>query len=317
MTQVYYPNPFHNGGAVTEVEYEKFATGYIIDGIYSTSTVPPSDAPLVYADSSGRQVKFRANTPTFVRGGIWSSDTDVTVSVAANSSGSTRIDLATLRLDRSASTDPVCAPHVITGTPGSGAPSPTQNAAGSGVWDLPLAEVTVRSGVTLINLADVKPLGWYVGEPTYLCTSKTRPPHKFGRRIKESDTGKEYVSTGSAWTAVFDDSGWVSVPVNASNGWSSSGRSQVRRINGVVYLQFEANRSGPDLGPSTDSHMGTIPSGFLITGTALPALGHYGSSSLLARCEIDSLGQITIRQYAGTFKTSDDLTLHPISWPLG
>ena len=317
MTQVYYPNPFHNGGDVTETEYEKFATGYIVDGIYSTSAVPPSDAPLVFADSSGRQVKFKSNAPTFVRGGIWSSDSTVTVSVAANSSGSTRIDLATLRLDRAASTDPVCAPHVITGTPGNNAPPPTQNAPGSGVWDLPMAEITVRSGVSAINASDIKPVAWYVGEPTYLCKSTTRPPHKFGRRIKEQDTGKEYVSDGSNWTAVFDDSGWVTVAVNTANGWSASGRHQVRRINGAVYLQFEANRAGGDLSPSTDSHMGTIPTGFRVTGTAVPALGHYGASSLLARCEIDSLGQITITQYAGTLKTSDDVTLQPISWPLG
>lgn len=75
----------------------------------------------------------------------------IVISDNNDASGDDRIDLVTLRLDKDANT---IAYNVIEGTvdPAPVAPSPVQNDT---VWDLPLAEVYVANGATVINSADI------------------------------------------------------------------------------------------------------------------------------------------------------------------
>lgn len=133
-------------------QWEQMSSGFTIDGVIGA----PTETSVVYGDSSaGRLVKIRANKLALVRGNGWSSGTsEFTKTIAANTSGSTRIDLVVLRYTRSNRTVTV---QVKTGTPGAGAPTLTQDAigAGSDLWEIPLAQVTVANGVSVIAASAV------------------------------------------------------------------------------------------------------------------------------------------------------------------
>lgn len=192
MTSVSYPAPGYNGGAVTDLEFERLVSSQAADGVIGT----PSAAPMVFADGSGtRVVRIRVNRRALVRGFMYDSGpNELTLTLAANTSGVTRVDLIVLRLDRATWT---VFEGVVQGTPGAGAPAPSQNTGSIGVWDLPLAQVTVINGATSLSAGTVVPLAWYVGDDgQILCTPSTRPPGNAGRQIHEIDTDVTWESTG-------------------------------------------------------------------------------------------------------------------------
>lgn len=198
-----YPRPGYNSGAVTDVEYEALAAQYANDGLVGL----PTDPVMAYGDSSGRQVKVRASRKAIVRGRVYDSGgSDIILSIGANSSGSTRVDLVVLRLDRSTS---AVTEAVVAGTPGAGPPAVTQSTGTSGTYEIPLAQVTVVNGASTIAATDVTPLAWYVSPSgTVMCTSTTRPtgvPRRTGMTIQESDTGLRYTWDGTAWRLLLDD----------------------------------------------------------------------------------------------------------------
>lgn len=201
MAQKSRPDPA-GGNVVSADEYESISLAFAEDGVVGT----PADSAVVYADSTGRQVKVRAGKTANVRGYQWFSDltTDEVVGgLPANTSGLPRIDRLVLRLDRSARTVRVV--H-LAGTPASTpvAPSLTQNTSTStGVFDFPLVRWTAINGYTTIAAADIVPEYWYPQPdgPT-LCTSATRPfgVHRYtGMEIYETDTKRSWSWDGSYW----------------------------------------------------------------------------------------------------------------------
>lgn len=149
MAESSWPSP-SNGRVVDDSQYEKLGIGPGAPaGVLGGFTTPQ----LVSGDSSGMQVKVAADRYAEVRGHIWwSGSTIFTKAIAANASGSTRVDLVVLRLSRT-TWDVTCT--VITGTPGSGAPAPVQDLTTTGNFDLPLATVTVTSGASSITAGNV------------------------------------------------------------------------------------------------------------------------------------------------------------------
>jgi hypothetical protein len=144
-----WPSP-SNGRVVDDVQYEKLGLSY---GAYGGVVGDFSSPQLVYGDSSGMQIKVAADRYAQVRGHEWWSGSSIfTKAIAANASGSTRVDLVVLRLSRT-TWDVVLT--VVTGTPGAGAPAATQNTGTTGSWDLPLATVSVASGAATISAANV------------------------------------------------------------------------------------------------------------------------------------------------------------------
>ena len=112
--------------------HELLWSAYHQSGLVGDPTQP---AP-VFADSTGMQVKFRANRLALLRGQMWSSgDSDVVKEVSTNTSGATRVDLAVLRLDRSSWT---VRAHIVEGTPGGEEPAVAQDPGPTGEWDLVL-----------------------------------------------------------------------------------------------------------------------------------------------------------------------------------
>lgn len=94
---------------------------------------------------------------------------------------------------------------------------------------LPYPEATEQPYVHL----DIKDLADKVDDSLFVeCTSVTRPPHKPGRRIYETNTGATYVSTGTSWTFI---GSWSNEAFGAGGGnlqthWSSATESASLQI---------------------------------------------------------------------------------------
>lgn len=89
-----------------------------------------------------------------VQGFYYRNDAPKVLAIAANASGSTRIDTVVLRLNRTANT---LIAAVLQGTPGAGAPALTQIVGGT--WELAIANITVPNNAASIvagNVADVR-----------------------------------------------------------------------------------------------------------------------------------------------------------------
>ncbi len=183
---------------VDDAQYEHLAWGWArADGILGN----PGDTSVCFGDSSGRQVKMRSGKRGFVRGRGWYSGTsDNILSIAANASGSTRKDIVVLRLTRS--TWAVTA-AIVQGTPGAGNPSLTQDATGgtTGVWEIPLAVVTVANGAATIASGDVVDSTWYShGDQLVLSsTTQVQPLATAYTALRYHDTGQMYESVSGAW----------------------------------------------------------------------------------------------------------------------
>jgi hypothetical protein len=185
---------------VTDDQFELMSAHWSADGVYAaTGSLAPC-----FGDSSGMQVKIRANTRAIVGGhGYHSGSPDITKSIGANGSGSTRLDAVVLGLDR---TTWAVTSYVKAGTAGSGVPPSLQRDArggGSGKWEVPLAVVTVTNGAATITSGNVSNVAWYAHGDTVstLSTAATamQPPATDYARLRYSDTGVEYDSVNGAW----------------------------------------------------------------------------------------------------------------------
>lgn len=193
------PRPGYNSGSLTVGEMEQLVHATQADGLIGTT----ADQPVIYADGTGtRVVKVRANNLGLLRGTqLDTGPTDFSLtSLTSNGTGNSRKDLIVARLDRDAGyTVTVTA---IAGTPSGTpvAPSPVQQVGTTGVWDLPLAEVTVAPGATGLAAGTVVNRAWYLGSDGQIsCLLASRPPHEVGRRVFMTDSGEYLISTGSAW----------------------------------------------------------------------------------------------------------------------
>lgn len=195
MAQSSWPSPGASR-AVTDAQYEQLASPQYVDGLIGN----PADTAAISADGATRQVTVRSGLLAQLRGHGWASGTTATVlSIAANGSASSRTDLVVLGLNRS--TWDITA-YVKTGTPGSGAPTLQLDAGSTGIYEMPLAEVTVPAGATAIAITGVKARAWYARPPGSASGGiDTRPPNPTpGALLWES--GTTYVWNGSAWERI-------------------------------------------------------------------------------------------------------------------
>ncbi|MEU3255960.1 hypothetical protein [Streptomyces sp. NPDC006997] len=246
MAQASWPSPGHNTRNVTDAEYEELAARFSDDGVYGT----PADTAVV-TPGVGLSVNIRADVFASVRGHAWMCDsTGDTLPISANASGSTRVDLVVLRLDRS---DWTVRAVVREGTPGSGAPTLVQDEGDTGLYEIPLARVTLLTGASSVTVARTEQ---YVGSRCRPCTSTTRNPNPvIGEHCYETDTDRVRVWTGSAWKIVYSHSGLVDIdsPVSV---WSVQVGSVLEEKNGNVHLRLGTfQRTGGTLENTTPSRL--------------------------------------------------------------
>lgn len=285
MAQDSWPSPNHGSGSVTQAEYERIAQRFSDDGVDGT----PADTGVVTA-GTGLQVTVRSGVYASVRGFAWSSGTvDTSLAIGSNSSGSTRVDRVVLRLDRS--TWDVRA-VVVAGTPGAGAPALTQSTGSTGLFEIPLAQVTVINAAASVTVTRDEQ---YIGSRVRPCTSATRPlaPRR-GEQIFETDTSRWQGWTGNSWELIHQDTGELTLGAGFSE-WAPFGDSVGRLIGNVVSLRLGRSRTGSTLLRSNQdgSKIATVP-------TALrPDRDQYFtgqfSSGVNGRVEVRASGEIWIR----------------------
>lgn len=256
MAESSWPSP-SNSRVVDDPSYEKLALSYgPCAGVVGGFTSPQ----LVYGDSTGMQIKVAADRYALVRGHEWYSGSSIfTKAIGANSSGSTRTDLVVLRLSRTTWDVTVV---VIAGTPGAGAPSPTQNVGTTGSFDLPLATVTVVNGAATISAANVTYVGAHLrGDGGgYLAPSVAAlayvPVPIVGQEAVLTG-GASYYYTGSAWSTLFIPPTAYTPTFTASSGtpamgtggalvgrWSQVGQQVFYSVRGLFGTSMSAGTGG-------------------------------------------------------------------------
>lgn len=307
MAQQSYPNAGHSGGNLTAGEYEKFVTPSDVTGLVGL----PSDPKPVFADGTARAVKVRLGTQVKVRGQlaeIYSADESL--AIANNGTGSTRLDLVVAGLDRT--TGDVTF-YAVTGSASLPAPITTDPSNTTGKYEMPLAKVAAPTGSGNLIDSQVTTLGWYLGEPIYLCTKDTRPPHRFGRKIRESDTGNEYTSDGTNWTSEVSDSGWVGCSKSANWDFSGTGAA-VRKVNNLVSLVCGYTRKNSSIGPHVQVQMGTVPVGYR-PDRQIPVMG-YTDGGYIVYGFVNPDGGIWAGFYYATIAPNATVTFSSMPWPV-
>jgi len=309
MAEFSYPNSAHSGGDLSELEYERWATSYPASGLVGTAT----DLPLVYADSSGLNVKFRADRYAHLLGITWGSGTtDLVKAVAPNATGAVRNDLVVLRLQRPAY---VITGEVRTGASGGALPVLTQSMATNGAYEIPVAAVAVPNGAATIAASAVTNRGWYLGPQTIVCTASTRPPPLAGQRIYDIDAGKEFTGNGVAFIAGYSDrdTGW-SVSPPAAAGWTGL-QTYLRRVNGITYCMMTYQRSGGTVAKHAQSKVAQLPAGYAPAyGMSLLA---YASGGWLIHGHVDSAGGVYMDNHYNDFLNGHNINFGVTTWPAG
>ncbi|WP_119728331.1 hypothetical protein [Thermomonospora amylolytica] len=192
MAQSSWPDPAA-GRVVNDRQYELLAARFSDDGLYGVHTDP---APVV-GTGAGLTVTVKAGLYGSVRGHGWTSgDTDYTHTLDGNTSGQTRIDRVVLRLDRSTWQVRTA---IRKGDPGSGAPALVRDEGPAGVWEVPLARVTVAHNAAAIGAGDVVARPMYVGSRIRHQHSQDRDPNPMPGAINwDYDTGR-WVGWNGQW----------------------------------------------------------------------------------------------------------------------
>lgn len=315
--------PYAEGqGPITDARYEQ-----LMGPTMGCGRLPEDDdlvaynTKLVFGDGSGRHVKIRPNAAAIVRGFVWESDSaGLTVPLEPNTTGRLRLDLVTLRLDRS--NDFKVRVHVIKGATGSSAsaatePTPVQKIAADGVYDWPIGVTKVVSnntaGQPLIQDVDVTRQDWYLA-PTNIVGGAGRgliipPPGTVvtdvpGKRIHIGIGRRSYMLLG-------EDSDLE--PITAEAGWTDA-KIFYRRRNGWTYFQAIAKLNAADkpantalnlcfLPPEAKPPMDIFCHGFVTPGQSF-------------RASIDAeTGLVRIIAYGATIPSQATLSFQPFGWP--
>lgn len=312
---------------VTDAQYEILGRGFACDGILA-----PSATTAVYGDSSGRQVKVRANKAGLVRGHGWDAGaTDTILPIAANSSGSTRYDVVVLRYSRSTY---AVAATVVQGTGGAGVPAITRDAGTTGSWDVPVAVVTVANGASTItagNVVDVAPLITVAGDlvyPSIAARGYSHPSPTVGDRCFLSDGLVWSVYNGSAWKfeagaerkarLTSDASGitnnttpaavsGLSVSVAANYSYRMRARVIYTAAGGSTTGQIKLGWSGPSGATMEWSNIGLVVNGASgVSGTAtfdvstISDVRSFGAAGTSTSCHVILEGTLDVGSTAGS-----------------
>jgi hypothetical protein len=254
-----FPNNAHNNRAISLAEQEQLLAPHGFSGLIGFTGVTP-----VYANSTGLHAKLRAGVAAAVRGTRFNNATETIVALGANTSGSPRIDLIVLRLNRAATAPNAftVTPVVVAGTPAAVplAPQPVRNNTldGTGVWDIPVAEADVPHGAASIPSTAVRNRAWWLTGSGYTGFDAVRPPVEPGVFFRANDSGVTYVGTsGGTWQRVYYNTGWSSLPIPAGAGWSGQA-FHFNRCGDLVVMNARLIRTGATMPATASAVFGTL-----------------------------------------------------------
>lgn len=301
MAELSYPTA--GGGSITDARYEALMAATMPTGLIGSPSLPD----LVYADSTGRQVKVQPSRAAIVRGFRWETDgAGIVRAIAANASGQPRIDLAVLRLNRS---DWTVTFQIIQGTPAASPVAPTYavSTGSTGTYEMPLAQIYVANGAATLTAGNVTTLSWYIGPQTTVGTSSALGPLPSGQITYEHNTG-----VGRLMGHVFSENGSrVSLPAD-NTGWDNPNVFITKR-NGFVHMNAVMRRVTA-LNADTNSQMFVVPATHRPqVDMAMVGINH----STKGACRIylvASTGMASITEHGG-FAAGQWITIHPAIWP--
>ncbi|MEU6651270.1 hypothetical protein ABZ904_17955 [Streptomyces sp. NPDC046900] len=226
--------PFGSSSIATEDQWSAMFRMAQVDGVFATSE---SGTDLKVTASNASTVSVAAGE-AWVQGTYYKNDAALNVSVPTNSGGgSARKDLIVLRRDPSADSTVVAYK-----TGGTSFPSLTQTL--NGTWEIPLAQVTVAAGASVVATSGVTDVRWFLGRPVALSgATDTRPPVR--GQIKVVNGVDLYMGDGAAWNFVGTAEGpaaktytpvW-STQEGATINWGSAAKNvgRYKRLSGNLY----------------------------------------------------------------------------------
>jgi hypothetical protein len=189
MAQTSYP---FDSTDTTESQFSQMFRRIQSNGVWGS---PSDTAVKVTGDSTGMQVKVAAGYG-MVRGHFYSNDAQVTLAISAATT-SPRIDLVVLKLDPTANNITLA---VVAGTPAGTPADPSLTQTDTGVYELPIARVSIAANATTIaagNVADIRP---FMGKQFAIWTTATRPASpSVAENGLNTTTGVPEFWSGSAW----------------------------------------------------------------------------------------------------------------------
>lgn len=303
--------PTAGGGSVTDASYENLIGAFAPSGLVGQAG---ESTPLVYADSTGRQVKVRPNRAAIVRGFRWETDgAGVVRAIDANTSGQPRTDLAVLRLNRA---DWTVTFQVVKGTPSSAAPPPaiTMQNGPTGVFEIPLARISVPNGAATLPSNSITDIGVYISHQMYSGNMGHPPLAPLNPMLfYEANTARLTANLGGTYQIVGERENLTKIAAQASWGASANSNIWLRRHNGFAYMQAVVTRTGSDLAVNTDSPLFVLPARFRPDGDIAGVA--FAGSNCMRVYVTGSTGVVSLVQYGITFKTGAALTIHPMWWP--
>lgn len=191
MTQTSWP---FEGVDTTETQYSRLLRN-IGQGV---NGVPGDNNLLVYADSSGMNVKVKVAgglSQAIVRGHMYQSTAEETLSISASAT-QPRIDAVVLRLDPSANSIVLA---VVTGTPATSPSAPSLTQTDTAIYELLIAHVSVPGSATTISSGNVTDKRTFIEN---VWTTANRKPAFLGLTGFNTTIGKLETYTGSTWEVV-------------------------------------------------------------------------------------------------------------------
>lgn len=307
--------PYTGGQGVTDAVYEQLMAEVTGNGRINLRAAGQSlSVPIVYADSSGRQAKVRANASYLIRGFRWDSNEGQVRSLDPNTSGNPRLDLIVLRLDRASFTVRV---EVLKGAPAATPtlPAVTQQLGPTGRYEIPLASVRVAHNATNIISSDVTSYETWHAPPGMVGHSTQRPAVvEPGMIWTEYDTGRIFGGLASTWHLLGERSSYLRL--SAASGWNSDlDYIFVQRANGLTsfwLLMYRAPGSA-DLAANVQSRLTTLPSYYAPVSDFYTDGVMQGMNSVRLKVEATT-GYVTLLDHAA-MKANHFVQAGPMTFP--
>jgi hypothetical protein len=279
--------PYTGASLATELDWSKLVRAMGgIDGI-------------VADDPAGLELKVTANGAStvavavgsaLVNGFFYESDAVVNLAVPANGGGTARLDRVVLRSSQTANST------VLTYVTG-GTSAPALLADRTDVFDLPLAQITVAAGSSVVPSGNVADQRIFYGKPAAASLAGSRRTPTRGQIILEGSASVPtiLIGTGSAWVQLIPAPTvvWTALPL--ASGWTNYGATfQTARYtktrDGLVLLQglVKATSNRP-----TSNTIATLPSGYRPSATHLMP-SSYSDAGAHPRVDVRSDGSVAI-----------------------
>lgn len=248
-------------------------------GIFLGTGTPPNEGLRVQAQSPTTSSIDVLQGAALVRGVFYVNTATVAFVVTANASGNARIDTVVLRLDYALQTVRLA---LKTGTPAASPVPPSLTQSAGILWEIPVADIAVANGFTVITQANITPRHEWVNAPPGVYLDNII--NNSGITLEDGDVviWDNTVNRGITTTTTLDDKSVAGV-WRGRSGAGEYGRVQTK---GIGYVRVNAAVArGNMLVSSATARQAAVSAGAnnKVIGRAIETTAAAG----LALCNID------------------------------